>query len=216
MFLDAKARDRIGAAVLVAWNFLALIGLAIEFARAFPNAGHASPFLRCISLGTTAAYLFLQSYFLAARPSPLGKAAGVVPRALALLGAYLPAALTLLPTVSSDKLQFASALITLMGTAGAFYALFHLGTAFSVFPQARRLVMSGPYKFVRHPIYLFGELGLIGMSLAYEQPWAILVAALSFCAQFPRMRYEEKVLTDAFGSYAAYAARTARLIPGVY
>jgi len=216
MFLDAHARDRIGAAALIAWNFIALIGLAIEFSRALPNAGHASSLLRCLSLGATAAYLVLQTYFLAVRPSPIGRAEGIVPRASALLGAYLPAALTLLPTVSSNKLQLASALITTLGTAGAFYALFHLGAAFSLFPQARRLVLTGPYRFIRHPLYLFGELGLIGMSLAYAQPWALLIAALSFFAQFPRMRYEEKVLTAAFSGYSPYAARTSRLIPGIY
>lgn len=216
MFLDAKARDQIGAAVLIAWNIAALIGLAIKFVRAFPNAGHAGPLLQCLSQGTTAAYLVLQTYFLAVRPYPIGRAAGIVPRVCALLGAYIPAAMTLLPTESSEKLQLASAIVTALGTAGAIYVLLHLGTAFSVFPQARRLVITGPYKFIRHPLYLFGELGLFGIALSYAQPWALLLAALSFCAQFPRMHYEEKVLTAAFSGYATYAARTPRLIPGVY
>jgi len=48
------------------------------------------------------------------------------------------------------------------------------------------------------------------------QPWALLLAALSFFAQFPRMRYEENVLTNAFSGYEPYAARTSRLIPGLY
>jgi protein-S-isoprenylcysteine O-methyltransferase Ste14 len=122
----------------------------------------------------------------------------------------------LLPITPSETLQLVSALITTLGTAGAVYALVHLGSAFSVFPQARRLVTTGPYKFIRHPLYLFGELGLIGLAFAYAQPWAFLLAALSFFAQFPRMFYEEKLLTTAFDEYATYAARTPRLIPGIY
>jgi protein-S-isoprenylcysteine O-methyltransferase Ste14 len=40
--------------------------------------------------------------------------------------------------------------------------------------------------------------------------------ALQFFCQVQRMRYEEGVLAQSFPDYAAYAARTPRLIPGIY
>ena len=113
-------------------------------------------------------------------------------------------------------LQLASALVTTAGTAGSLYAMAYLGNAFSVFPQARRLVTAGPYRIIRHPLYLFGELSVVGIALGYMQPWALLLASLSFLAQFPRMIYEEGVLAATFDDYRSYAARTFRLIPGLY
>jgi protein-S-isoprenylcysteine O-methyltransferase Ste14 len=216
MYLDIKARDRIGAAVLIAWNSAALIGLAIKLARTLPNAGYAGPFLQCLSLGASAAFFVLQIYFLAVRSPSIARAAGAVPRACALLGAHLPVVIVLLPTGNSEGLRLASALVTMAGTAGSLYALMHLGKSFSVFPQARKLVTSGPYKFIRHPLYLFGELSVLGIALGYVQPWALLLAALSFLAQIPRMIFEEEILAETFDDYFAYAARTSRLIPGLY
>jgi protein-S-isoprenylcysteine O-methyltransferase Ste14 len=216
MYLDTEARDRIGAAVLIVWNSAALIGLTIKIARVIPNASHAGPLLQCISLGTSATFFVFQIYFLAVRLPSIARTAGPMPRACALLGAYLPAVITMLPTGTSEGLQLAAALVTTSGMAGALYALIYLGNAFSVFPQARRLVTTGPYQFIRHPLYLFGELSVLGIALGYAQPWALLMAMFSFLAQFPRMTYEEKILTTAFDSYPTYAAKTARLIPGVY
>jgi len=39
---------------------------------------------------------------------------------------------------------------------------------------------------------------------------------VTFVVQFPRMDYEEQVLSKAFPEYRAYSARTARLLPGIY
>ena len=216
MYLDARARDRFAAAILIGWNSIALIGLTIKLVSAIPTADHAVRLLQCISLATSATYFILQIYFLAVRLPSTAVAAGALPRACALLGAYLPVVITLLPIVTSEALQIASALVTTLGTAGVIYALVHLGRSFSVFPQARRLVTTGPYHFIRHPIYLFGELAVLGIAIGYMQPWALLLAALTFLAQFPRMFFEETILAAAFDNYTAYAARTFRLIPGLY
>jgi protein-S-isoprenylcysteine O-methyltransferase Ste14 len=88
-----------------------------------------------------------------------------------------------------------------------------LGRNFGVLPEARGLVTTGPYRVVRHPVYL-GEIGAcIGLALAAPSPTNALVLGALILAQTVRMRLEERALSDAFSEYPAYARRTPRLAP---
>jgi protein-S-isoprenylcysteine O-methyltransferase Ste14 len=88
-----------------------------------------------------------------------------------------------------------------------------LGRCFGVLPEARGLVTSGAYRHVRHPVYL-GELGAcVGLAIASVSLVNALVLAVFVAAQTVRMQLEERALTRAFPEYAAYAARTPRIIP---
>ena len=84
-----------------------------------------------------------------------------------------------------------------------------LGDAFSVRPDARRLVTSGLYARIRHPIYVFGCLAYFGSLLAL-QSWPILAAWLALTPiEVLRARREEQLLTEAFGAeYVSYRRRT--------
>jgi protein-S-isoprenylcysteine O-methyltransferase Ste14 len=88
-----------------------------------------------------------------------------------------------------------------------------LGRCFGVLPEARGLVTSGPYRFIRHPVYL-GEIGAcVGLAIAAPSPANGGALTALIIAQVVRMRLEERALTHAFPSYAAYAASTPRLVP---
>lgn len=90
-----------------------------------------------------------------------------------------------------------------------------LGRCFGVLPEARGLVTRGPYRFVRHPVYL-GETGaLIGLAIAAPGFWSIVPLIAFAAAQAVRMRMEEAALTAAFPGYASYAAETGWLLPRV-
>jgi protein-S-isoprenylcysteine O-methyltransferase Ste14 len=88
-----------------------------------------------------------------------------------------------------------------------------LGRCFGVLPEARGLVRRGPYRVVRHPVYL-GEIGaFVGLGIASPSLKNAGAVAAVIVAQSVRMRLEEGALTEAFPDYAAYAACTPRLLP---
>jgi protein-S-isoprenylcysteine O-methyltransferase Ste14 len=78
------------------------------------------------------------------------------------------------------------------------------------------LVLQGPYRWIRHPLYLTAAIATLGIAMGYAQPWAALLAVVTFGFQIGRMHNEERVLAATFPEYADYAGRTKRLIPGIY
>jgi protein-S-isoprenylcysteine O-methyltransferase Ste14 len=100
-------------------------------------------------------------------------------------------------TGSGPRVMVGSVLLA-VGLVFALISVAVLGRCFGVLPDVRGLVMRGPYRFVRHPLYL-GE----------------LVSALGVVLQLVRTRYEERSLTAEFPEYEAYSQRTKRLVPFV-
>jgi protein-S-isoprenylcysteine O-methyltransferase Ste14 len=80
-----------------------------------------------------------------------------------------------------------------------------------------RIVVTGPYRFVRHPMYAAALVGALGLALLMES-WAFLCAFLVYLVLIlVLVRREEESLRRAFGGhYADYAARVSRLVPFVY
>jgi protein-S-isoprenylcysteine O-methyltransferase Ste14 len=89
-----------------------------------------------------------------------------------------------------------------------------LGKCFGVLPEARGLVTRGPYRIVRHPVYV-GEFGTFaGFLIAAPTAWNLAVVVVFCVGQAVRMRLEERALTLEFPEYAEYAARTPAVVPG--
>jgi len=82
--------------------------------------------------------------------------------------------------------------------------------------EPARLVEGGWYGRIRHPMYL-AELALaFGLPLALGVRWTLLLSLLFLVAVLRRIGVEERALAARFPDYAAYASRTARLLPHVY
>jgi protein-S-isoprenylcysteine O-methyltransferase Ste14 len=83
--------------------------------------------------------------------------------------------------------------------------------------ENHRLATGGPFRFLRHPIYM--GLNLLALGTALWVPTAIVWAGFVLMAigSDLRARAEETLLMHAFGpSYRKYCARTRRFVPGLY
>jgi protein-S-isoprenylcysteine O-methyltransferase Ste14 len=151
------------------------------------------------------------------RSRPVAQAPGLMPRFCALLGAFL---LYLLPFLPEANLglgwELTSAGLLAVGSFFTCIVMLRLGRSFSVMSEARQLVVAGPYAYIRHPLYLAEQLSLTGALIHYASLPAALLYVAQVAFQVQRMRNEEAVLLRSFPDYAAYMARTARLIPGVW
>ncbi len=92
----------------------------------------------------------------------------------------------------------------------------HLGRAFSLVPQARSVVQTGPYRWVKHPLYLSEEIVILGVVLQYLTPVTVLVLIVHIGIQVCRILYEEDLLRRNFPEYSSYEASRWRVIPYVW
>jgi protein-S-isoprenylcysteine O-methyltransferase Ste14 len=109
--------------------------------------------------------------------------------------------------------------VCVLGFAIAVWARLHLGRNWGVpmsLRQGHELVTTGPYKFVRHPIYTGILLAMLGSSLVSEIMW--LVAFLICCPYFVySAKTEEHLMMQQFpDQYPEYKARTHALVPFVW
>jgi len=148
------------------------------------------------------------------RIEPIRSASGFEPRLSALVGAFLSVSLVAFaPAELGTGLRVTSLILIMAGSVLSTCAILWLGRAFSVTAQARRLVVTGPYAIVRHPLYLCEEISVLGIALAHLSIAAVLIVVVQWMFQLRRMINEEKVLGATFPEYAAYAAKTPKIIP---
>ena len=81
----------------------------------------------------------------------------------------------------------------------------------------QRVIDTGPYAFVRHPMYAGAVLLLIGTPLALGFAWGLVTLVIIIPALTWRMMDEEAFLSKALPGYSSYCARVRwRLIPGIF
>ena len=218
---QSRVYDLLMRLPILGWSLFCAM---LQIAGLSRNTNMADPALLDAAYGvhiamrlSTIAFLLLLAAAVILRARPSGKARGLEPRISAFIGTFLIYAIPLCPRRElSLSAEMVSTMLILIGSAGAVVALSQLRRSFSMMAEARRLVTSGPYRFVRHPLYLAEELAIIGIFMQFASAWTALLLAVQIAFQLRRMHNEEVVLTETFPEYAAYRRRTARLIPGVY
>lgn len=78
------------------------------------------------------------------------------------------------------------------------------------------LVQTGPFAYIRNPIYVALGCFLIAMAIAYGHSRNLVIAApLYALGTWMRVKHEEAVLSATFPDYDVYAARVKRFVPGI-
>jgi len=121
------------------------------------------------------------------------------------------------PSLQGAAIGFA---LTVLGLALAVWARLHLGRYWSAAVGSKaehRLIETGPYARIRHPIYSGIGLAVLGSAFADGILRAWLGALLVIGALILKSRREEAWLTQEFGSaYADYRRRAWALVPLIY
>jgi protein-S-isoprenylcysteine O-methyltransferase Ste14 len=151
------------------------------------------------------------------RAAPVRRGRAPMGVAVALLSQLAPIAVGLFGADAGTGIRVTvSVSILFAGLAFSIASVAVLGRCFGILPDVRGLVVRGPYRLVRHPLYL-GELtASLGIVVGSRQPWAAGAAWLVCVGiQIARTHYEESNLRAEFPAYAEYAARTKRILPGI-
>jgi protein-S-isoprenylcysteine O-methyltransferase Ste14 len=120
----------------------------------------------------------------------------------------------------SEALFVAGAVMLAAGLGLAVWARVHLGQNWSghvTLKAGHRLIRSGPYAIVRHPIYTGLLLAIIGTAVTIDEVRGVVAVILVLEAHIRKLRLEERWLTEEFGSeYDLYKREVKALIPGIY
>jgi protein-S-isoprenylcysteine O-methyltransferase Ste14 len=117
-----------------------------------------------------------------------------------------------------SALAWALVAVQLAGFAFAWWARAHLGRLWSgmlTLREGHKVVDTGPYRRVRHPIYTGFIAASLGLALLKASPAALAGAVLLTLAMAAKAKTEEAFLRRELGgeAYDAYARRTPMLVP---
>lgn len=118
---------------------------------------------------------------------------------------------------SGSKLLLSVAyLLWVTGVWCSVWATWLLRRSFSLIPQAREIVTSGPYRLARHPIYAAYIIEYVGFGLAFRS-FALTIALLVWLGlTLVRVHYEELVLARTFPQYGQYRSLVGMFGPRIF
>jgi protein-S-isoprenylcysteine O-methyltransferase Ste14 len=194
-------------ALLVAWSASLKVEAATALIDILPSVT-SSCFL--------ASFYVIIGVMVMTRPRAKARATGVLPKLAAFAGTYMPWSITFFSKTDAALPNLISAACVMIGTIMMLVSISHLGRSFSLVPQARAVVRSGPYRWIRHPLYLAEEIAILGVVFQYLSSMAVAILVMHVSIQVCRIYYEEDLLCKTCPEYSPYAADSWRAIPHVW
>ena len=205
--------------------FFALFGLfdlgrpLSDFRALGPHPSLQQVLVGPVHSGLYLAFICVPIFIYIDRPPPRARDGSIIARVLAFVGTFMLLVFPRLfnggPTFDPPAwLRFAAGILLILSTALALWGISYLRMSFSIIPEARQLVRRGPYRLVRHPLYV-GEIGA-ALSLVLQSKvglWSTGVLVVFITVQLGRTVFEERLLRSHFPEYDDYARSTTRLIP---
>ena len=154
------------------------------------------------------------------RPRPQARDGRLVARAAAFGGTTMLLVVGAFPSPAlftpPELVRGAATPLTLVAFSLAVYGLLYLRRNLSIIPEARRLVMNGPYRVVRHPLYTAEIIAATAVVISYPALWSVVTLLPFMGVQLLRARFEERLLARTFPQYRDYARRTWKVVPLVW
>jgi protein-S-isoprenylcysteine O-methyltransferase Ste14 len=162
-------------------------------------------------------YNVLLVILLLARSDAKATSSSMLPRIAAYAGTFGP---FLLGFAESSEVTPGLALVGVSlqaaGMAFVVYSLSILRRSFGVAPQVRELVRHGPYRYIRHPLYVGEIVALTGAVLVGPSWQKLLILGVTAALQVYRAVQEERLMSRHDEDYAQYMKVTSRFVPGVF
>ena len=193
------------------WFLLLAVFVAINI-----GASLSDPWPALLSRFCNASFYMLLALLILTRPPAKAQAEGLLPRIAAFVGTYLPWTITFFGKSEQALPNLASTACVLVGMIMMLVTVRHLGRSFSLVPQARSVVQTGPYRWIKHPLYFSEQIAILGAVLQYLTPVTVIVFVLHIGVQVCRILYEEDLLRRNCPEYSTYEASRWRLIPYVW
>jgi protein-S-isoprenylcysteine O-methyltransferase Ste14 len=153
--------------------------------------------------------VFLISYVI--RINPVERSRGVKEIIIPLIGGVLPFTLLLSPPnflmTGNWPIIYIIFYSMTAATSLTAWGLWTLRGSFSITVEARALITDGPYRWIRHPIYLGEILTALAVTVWRFSILNIAIFLLFVIIQLLRAKWEEAKLSRVFPCYSAYAAR---------
>jgi protein-S-isoprenylcysteine O-methyltransferase Ste14 len=193
------------------WFMFLAVCVAIKI-----EASLTDPWPSLLSRCCIASFYILLAFLVLTRPPAKAQADGLLPRIAAFVGSYMPWTITFFGKTDQALPNLVSTACVLIGMIMVLVTIRHLGRSFSLVPQARSVVQTGPYRWIKHPLYLAEEIAILGVVLQDLRPLTVTVLVLHIGVQVCRIYYEEDLLRRHCPEYSAYEASRWRLIPFVW
>lgn len=180
---------------------------AYVFLRSFLQTGRWTSFFWTVSEGLVVLFVMFRRESMSVSRRPWDWLVGIAGTLFVLL--VRPEKATIVPEAVGVFLQVAGTLFEIYGKAA-------LGRSFGIIAANRGIVVKGPYRFVRHPIYLGYLTTHIGFLLSNWSFRNIAVYLAAYVFQVARIFSEERLLSGD-ESYRDYCRQVrSRLIPGIF